>query len=589
MVLAVLLSTLFSTNNGNIQASCCYLHFTDITEQAGVGNAFTSVGVAFCDYDRDNNWDIYVTTYPGENRLYRNLGSNKFVDVASSSGINDPTGNGEGVAWGDIDNNGLPDLFICNEYTPNRLFHNDGNGHFTDITDAAGVTHTWVTCMCAAFGDIDGDGLLDLFVTTRDGANNGGNILYHNEGKCKFSSWTERSGVAGYGNSYGCSFADVNGDGYLDLYVVNADGLPNNLYINDGTGKFKDSAEKAGVTGGNGCTGCAFGDINNDGYPDLFVTTGYSEPDILYLNDGTGHFTDITDRAGVSDNEYGESVQFGDFNNDGYLDIFVANRCERNTLFLNNGDCTFRDVTDLARVGDCGGNHMGAAVGDIDNDGDLDIFVIDHSGWNTLYRNDINNKNYIKVRLEGTVSNREAIGSKVKLYDAGHAGECDHLRAFQEVCPGSGIHSSNPLECHFGACHKKSYDIEVTFPSGLVEVVRDIQSPRTIKIYEPGLRTRSLALAPSDSPITASSYPNPFHTFTQIRFAVPHSSRVSIRIYDGAGRTINEILNQELNRGLHTVVWDSKDGQGKTVPNGIYFYRIQGDNFSATNKLIFSY
>lgn len=139
MVLVFLWPFLIALDRVNIQPAYC-LHFTDITDQAGVGDASTSVGVAFCDYDRDNNLDIYVTTYPGKNRLYHNLCNNKFTDVASVSGIDDPNGNGEGMVWADIDNDGLKDLFICNEYTPNRLSHNDGKGHFTDITNRAGIS-----------------------------------------------------------------------------------------------------------------------------------------------------------------------------------------------------------------------------------------------------------------------------------------------------------------------------------------------------------------------------------------------------------------------------------------------------------------
>ncbi|MCB0182936.1 MAG: VCBS repeat-containing protein, partial [Caldilineaceae bacterium] len=308
------------------------------------------------------------------------------------------TGNGHGVVFADVDNDGDLDLYTINFGTANILYRNNGNGTFTDITGAAGLGDTG-NGRGNVFGDIDGDNDLDLYITN-DGT---ANILYRNNGNGTFTDITGAAGVGNTGSGYGTTFGDVDNDGDLDLYVVNV--------------------------GAN----------------------------ILYLNNGNGTFTDITGTAGVGDTGNDRGSMFSDIDGDGDLDLYLIKWGGANVLYRNNGNGTFTDIAGTAGVGDTG-NGYGTAFGDVDADGDLDLYITNYGQANVLYRNDANPSasTWLAADLQGPVS-----GVTVHLYDGATR------IATRTVDGGSGYASQNATPIHFYALDSAtSYNLRFTMPDG---------------------------------------------------------------------------------------------------------------------------
>jgi len=441
------------------------LQFTDITDVAGVGDRGHGKGVAFADVDGDGDLDLYVSNKGGENALYLNDGTGTFVPAPREAGDRlDDSGMSMGSSFGDIDNDGDQDLYIVKggryEIEANRLLLNE-NGRFVDVTRKAGVGSKEFT-YSAAFADVDNDGFLDIYLANYGvGAKN---TLYRNNGDGTFSDVTDAAGVGDRSWSWSGVFSDVNGDGFQDLYVVNGRypaGEPNHLYLNNGDGTFRDVSRESGVDDGNWGLGAAFADVDNDGDFDLFVSN-YVGPNKLYLNDGSGIFTDVSEASGLADEGWGKGPSFGDVDHDGDLDLYLGDCKFANKLYLNDGSGVFTDVTDQYPIlKNETARTKGTAFADIDNDGDLDLYVVNWGVSNRLYRNDLNDDRFLKIRLKGTVSNADAVGAKVTVSIGGK------LVGVREVKTLTGFCSQAPLELHFGLPAAGDYQVDVVFPSGL--------------------------------------------------------------------------------------------------------------------------
>lgn len=462
--------------------------FTDVSATCGAGGIWDVCGVGAADIDRDGFLDICASAVNGgSTRVYHNNGDGTFSDI-SNSGIG---GESQAVVFGDVDNDGLPDVWVGWYWTNSRMFKGTGgnNPPFTDITGSSG-TGDGATWEGGAFADVDNDGNLDLFVT-RDG----GNRLYMGDGQGHFTDEAAARGVQLLPGCRAFAFGDVNGDGFVDLVVGVGSDL--HLLLNDGTGHFTDATAAAGLSGVTVPGGAAlqvaqFADINNDGALDLYVA-GWGRA-WLFLNDGAGHFTDISATsgisaiAGVAPTNAPFGVAFGDYDNDGFVDLFIGGgeigggACP-NLLFHNNGNLTFTEVASLEGVADTAVNHVGAFFFDMDNDGDLDLFV--GRNPNLVLRNETNNSTWLKVRVEGSLSNRSGIGTKIWVYDAGHLGDPLFLRGFREVSAGSGQASCPPLEQHFGLPAVGSYDVRVRFPSGIGVTLPGTSSAQILSVLEP--------------------------------------------------------------------------------------------------------
>jgi hypothetical protein len=488
-------------------------------------------GAAWLDFDNDGDWDLYLVNGAGgqetTNALYRNEGGGNFTPLGRDCGALDP-GEGMAVSAADYDNDGYCDLFVTN-FGGFALLRNQAGRGFADVTREAfgrGVKEIWYGG--SAWGDYDGDGSLDLYVCgyvdlARRRGNRDvrfpmdfegfGNILYRNNGDGSFSDVTEQAGVMdGFRKSMQALVADFNGDHRPDIFVAN-DTDPSGLYLNRGDGTFKQFSGPSGVSSTDGSMGIAYGDYNADGLNDLYVSNYTGEADLLLPLVDNASSNDGLVRNAIFEADFGSpAIQqltwgrvgwgtgFFDLDNDGDLDLFVANghlnsvtgdNRDHNLLFENTGRGRFRDVSGESGLLAPGKRiHRSAVFGDYDDDGRIDIYVVnngedayqaDSDRTGILLRNvSETGHHYVKVRLQGAHSNRDALGSKLRLTAGG-------VTQVREHVSGAGYFSANAPEVHFGLGDaEKIESLEIRWPSGRTRAYRDLAVDRTYRFVESG-------------------------------------------------------------------------------------------------------
>jgi len=450
------------------------LHFTDVTAAAGLTTKGWATGIAIADYDNDGLPDIYVTGY-GHNVLYHNLGGCKFTDVTAKAGV---AGGGfsAGAAWADYNRDGFVDLYVA------RYVSTDPR-HLPDPQ-----RKVYKNALAELPGDMPGET----------------NLLYRNRGDGTFEEVAAKAGVQNPQKAHGMGicWGDFDGDGWPDLYVTN-DGFGNFLLHNKRVGTFEDIGLNSGTAYGKmgqtyGNMACDLADLDHKGRFDLFATRFAGQPASLYINDGRNEFHDVADRAGIAGPtsplvKWG--ANFADFDNSGWHDILMASGnfstlldgvpgeppfVEPIELFLNQTNSTFREVA--ADTGLNAGplkSRRGTALGDVNNEGKLDILVFNVGAPPSLFLNETRNDNHwISLRLVGTKSNRMGIGARVTV-TAGNVKQVDEVRA-----GGSYLSTSDP-RLHFGLGSAAFFDrIEVLWPSGLFEQFSRGSSDRFISLVE---------------------------------------------------------------------------------------------------------
>ncbi len=466
--------------------------FADISAPAGVADAGLGKGIAMADVNNDGLIDLYVSNKGGSNRLFLNSGNGAFLDFTDQAGPGvDHPGFTMGSVFGDYDNDGCADLYLATggqyEIEANRLFKGNCDGTFTDVTEQAGVGLKDFT-YSASFADYDNDGWLDLYCANYGvGAKN---VLFRNNGNGTFLDVTEAAGVGDPSWSWMGVWADVNGDDWDDLYVVNGRypaGEPNRLYLNNRDGTFTEAARQAGVSDPNWGLGAAFADIDNDGDLDLFVSN-YVGTNGLYLNDGKGKFSNASERLRGTHEGWGKGPTFGDIDHDGDLDLYEGDCKLANQLYLNDGKANLVDAADQQPLLKCETvRTKGTAFADLDNDGDLDLYVINWGAPNKLYENRQNDRNWLKVKLTGTVSNRSAYGAKVKIFEPGTS----QLVAMREIRSATGFCAQQPAIAHFGLQATRAYDLQVIFPTGIEVRQSGVRPGRQLEITEPAEKPAS--------------------------------------------------------------------------------------------------
>jgi hypothetical protein len=442
--------------------------FTDVTRDSGIPSLRFGEGANFCDLDGDGLPELFAPVVKGRDRLFRNLGALRFREEALEKGLTESDGI-TGV-FADFDRDGRADLLVVRgayPYGENLLYLQDGQGIFRDRSLAAGISGKR-NGISATAADFDGDGDLDLFV-----ANWGTNVLYRNRAGDKhgpgasgdalrFTDATLDGGLAEEGRSWGALSSDFNGDGRPDLFVFrggDGKGQGCRLYLNRGNGSFQDATASSGL----GATGWAMGavsaDFDGDGDFDLFVT-GYDGPDRLYLNDGTGRFSDATPSSGITSSR-SVGAAAGCLDSDLLPDLVVAGFAGPVRVFRNLGGGRFSDVGPLAGLGPSKRNE-GVALADADGDGDLDLYATNYDGENRLYRNNENPTRFLKVRPLSDGS--PAVGAVVRLYRAGVQGA--PLLAAAEVQTTYGYGSQSPPEIVFPLPDAGPFRLSVTLPGG---------------------------------------------------------------------------------------------------------------------------
>jgi len=529
------------------------IRFEDITESSGVRfitrNSPTPqkyqpeamvAGVAVFDYDGDGFPDLYFVNGGGmpsltrgdpkfHNRLFHNNGNLTFTDVTEKAGVAGD-GYGMGVTIGDYDNDGRPDIFLAS-LTGNQLFHNNGDGTFTDVTAKAGVGggmfaghKMW--SVSGAWVDYNNDGLLDLFVSNycqwQPGADpdcrvNGNkiycspryykplpNTLYRNNGDGTFTDVSVETGIAQHpGRGMGVAVADYDGDGFPDIFVANDD-APNQLFHNLGGKRFEEVAEAEGVAFTDDAKlisgmGVDFRDVLDSGRPAIWLTALEQQTFPLFVNSGKGFFLDATARAGLAmetSRMAGWSNAILDLDNDGWKDLVVARSNvtdnvalfshrtyeEPNAVFRNLGDGKFANVSSTAGAGfQIPAAHRGLAFGDLDNDGRLDLVVTVLNGPARIFHNTTGNGNHwLLLQLQGTRSNRMGLGARIRLTASDGAVRYNHATT------STGYASSSDPRVHFGLGRAASArEIEILWPSGRKQVLRDVPADRVLQVVEP--------------------------------------------------------------------------------------------------------
>jgi enediyne biosynthesis protein E4 len=525
--------------------------FTDITAQAGIKFRHSNGspqkdylfeakggGAGLFDYDLDGRLDIFFAngntlqemlaglTHP--NALYHNNGDGTFTDVTTRAGVQG-RGWAMGCAVGDVDNDGYPDLYVlC--LSGNILYHNNGDGTFSDITGKAGLNDgSWSTS--AGFLDYDKDGDLDLYVShyvrldfkslPPRGSNNlckyrgfpvmcgprglegAPDAFYRNNGDGTFTDVTAQAGLKELRPLYGLGVAigDCNNDGWPDIYVAN-DSCPSYLYVNQKNGTFQEMGLIAGVAlSDDGMEqagmGIDFGDYDNDGWLDITKTNFYEDYNNLYHNDHTGQFTDMSRASGMAPVTFPYvcwGTRFIDYDNDGWRDIFTVTGHvypefigrpagpekyhTHRLLFRNLHDGRFSDVSSGAGALMQEKAGRGAAFGDIDNDGDVDVVVVNIDDVPSVLRNDGGNAaNWLLIALKGTRTNRFGLGSRVEVTAAG-------LKQIAEATTASSIYSANDSRLHFGLGHATEADITVRWLGGKVQEFKKVPANKIITIDE---------------------------------------------------------------------------------------------------------
>ena len=501
-------------------------------------------GAAFLDFDRDGDQDLYVVNGATRefvrgkagakkltNHLYRNDGDWKFTDVTEEAGVGD-TGWGYGCVAADYDNDGDQDIYVANVGS-NVLYRNNGDGTFTDVTRRAGVDDTRYSTS-ASFGDYDGDGDLDLYVTNFvvfeldevSGEDFGctyrgmkvmcgpmgfagyPDSFFRNNGDGTFTDLTLQSGLLEKEPYYGFTpiFEDFDRNGTLDLFVPN-DSCPNYLYRNLGNGRFVEEGTIAGVAysedgRAQASMGVAIGDYDLDGLMDLFLTHWHNDYNTLFHNEGDLQFTDRSHESGMvraSLDVVSWGTFFFDYDNDADLDLFVANGHtyppfadteqgykQSNQLFLNDGQGGFEEVSDRMGVDFLRAKvSRGAARADIDNDGDLDIFITELDEAPTLLRNDLDYRNhFVSILLRGTTSNRDAIGSRLEVEAGGR-------RQIWTVRCGGSFLSHHDMRAFFGLGDLDTIDVlRVIWPTGAEQEWKEVPADLFLEITEGDDRLR---------------------------------------------------------------------------------------------------
>ncbi len=575
--------------------------FTRMETEAGLELVSTNNGVAVADYDLDGDLDIFFVAYgsflyPADstwNRLMRNQGDGTFEDVTLEAGFSQqffnsgiPAARGEkmGAAWGDYDNDGYPDLFLTNS-RKDQLFHNNGDGSFSDVSVQAGVEGCQECYSGSAmWWDYDVDGDLDVYVTVL----NGSNILYENLGDGTFDEVTEQVGLGSLTITWASIAMDVNGDGYPDLYDIN-DTQENQLWENRAGKSFQDVAAAYRLNDDGAGMGVAIGDYNNDGLFDLYITQIYAhKPNPLFRNDGTRRFTNKAVELGVDNTGWGWGTQFLDYDHDGDEDLYAVNgpidklngitQDEVNNYFFKNtlteGIEGFSDWSAQSGA-DALTSAKGMEVFDYDGDGDLDMIVANQHESPFLYQNQtiqqVQNpdKNWLQVRLTGSISNHNAFGTTVIATIEG--------QSYYRYHHGAGFFGQSIKPVHFGMGSATTVDqLVILWPSGLRDTVHNVAANQIIDVLETPGNPGTNPGVPIESRVQGiKAFPNPFGNTTSFEVKTARPSTVSIRIVNSTGAVVERLEHRMTEAGTVEIPWGNSSTDTKAIATGIYHFTAE--------------
>ncbi len=604
--LILLAFLVFVVQNANAQA------FTKIEIAANLAQIENTNGVAVADYDQDGDLDVFFTGIknfqPNDqktwNHLMKNNGDGSFSDATIEAGfgvqyINEglkaERGEKMGASWGDYDNDGFPDIFLANSRF-DQLYHNNGNGTFTDVTAQAGVEGCNVCYSSSGlWWDHDRDGDLDLYVSVL----NNENIMYRNNGDGTFTNITESAGLKGADNAITWSSVaiDAGKDNILDLYCLN-DTQENEFFENRSGLKYNESALAYRIADEGASMGFAVGDCNNDGLFDIYVTNIYNHhPNPLYMDLGNRRYANKAKEYGVEDTGWGWGTQFFDFDHDGDEDLAAVNGPIDelygdvqpdidNFLFKNmllEEEMRFENISTAS--GFAGkAKSKGLEVFDYDMDGDLDMVVanMEEGAYffenNTVKNDDPTAKNWLEIKLEGTVSNRDAFGTTVKI----RMGD----KWLYRYHHGAAVFGQSIKPVHFGVGAAAMIDeIRFTWLTGKTEALYDIPVNQIMNFKEgSGVEVQEeTGSNPNGGAIVEQHFakPNPFHEVTTLHFELANIGTMRLKIISAMGQVVYQTTGELQEPGILEIPWDSAE-----LSAGIYFYEGKMGDKRFVGKLV---
>jgi len=568
-----------------------YCQSFEIVQDFEIQNELRSVnGVSVADYDLDGDLDLFLvaaTIFDESDpltwsRLMRNDGEQGYSDVTLAAELINykalhnkgmVMGSKMGASWGDYNNDGYPDIFLTN-FGLDELWRNEGNGKFTNVTQSSGVQGCqFCYSTTGLWWDYDLDGDLDLFVCDwiRE------NRLYRNDGEDTFVDITIQSGLGDDRNSFSALPIDINYDGLVDLYVAN-DAQENGLFLNNGDGTFSDWARPYGLDNDGNGMGMDVCDYNNDGRFDIYVTNIFSfEPNAFFVNNGDGLFSNESISLGIDDTGWGWGVRFFDADHDLDEDLYAVNgytsdmaKDDRNTFFLNDED-GFKNLSSELGVDNINYG-MGLEVFDYDGDGDFDMIVGNRDAPSSLYKNtniessNIAN-NWLQITLEGTVSNRNAFGAKIRITCDGE----DYYRYYT----GMNLFGQSIKSNHFGLSDHTMVDqVEVTWPDGSIEIFTNVRANQVLHIKEN--TDKKIINGTTEKAISSVViFPNPFSDELNIDLGKIDYNFCEFKILNTAGQ---ELFQKSFkNDGSKVLQIDFQDNIALNTGVNLYILIIDGE------------
>lgn len=533
------------------------------------GNTYLGNGISFTDYNNDGWDDVSFTTGIGESvKFYKNTNGIFSEEILNLPLINYQT---KQINWVDYDNDGDKDLFVTSDTDGNRLFQNDGNLNFQDVTLASGISTANMYSYGASWGDINNDGHLDIFISNRDLDFINTNKLYQNDGDGTFTDVTVLAGVDASALSFCSAFFDYNNDGFQDIYVSN-DKFPvkNLMYKNNGDGTFDEVGQATETDVGIDAMTVTVGDYNNDSWFDIYVTNS-PDGNVLFKNNGDGTFIDIADTSGTLFESIGWGAVWLDAENDMDLDLYVSGSPDGSyepylsaAFYKNIGPDSFEIPTDAGFTGDEASSYSNA-IGDINNDGLPEIVVSNNLEDNIFIWNNLTttSNNWLKVKLEGTVSNRDGIGSVLEI-------SINDNKQYRYTHCGEGYLSQNSESEFFGLGPHTSVDyLKVTWLSGIVDYFYNVSANQLLEVTE-GSGTLSLNNQPD---LGFNLYPNPVSSFLNINSKILIHS-FEILTLTGQRLFLEDVFNKQLTFDI------------SSLPSGTYFIKLKTDSSNNTLKFI---
>jgi hypothetical protein len=559
--------------------------FTKVTTGDLVNDGGWSYSMLWMDFNHDDYPDLFVTNNDANNGqlnfLYINNGDGTFEKITEGPVVNDG-GSSYSCSAADVNGDNYPDLFVANHNENNFLYFGNGDGTFEKVTTGQ-IVNNGGKSVGAAWADYNLDGWLDLYVANRDQQN----FLYKGLGNGEFEKITTGTIVTDVANSSGCAWGDYDNDGYPDLYVANS-GTVSNLYHNNGDETFTKVNDEPFTSDVSSCAGASWGDCDNDGDLDLFVATGQLGMYVnwFYLNDGDGSFTKVTDSPLVNEATWSSGSAWGDYDKDGDLDLAVGGYDGPNLLFKNDGSGNFEKVLNNSFVNN--GNYTeGLAWADADNDGDLDIFTAKNNyfgGNNSYFLNDGNNNNWLKVKLSGDAlyHNNQAIGAKVFVY---------------ATIFGQSVMQMREVNTQTGGSQGGQNDIVQFFGLGDATVVDSIKVHWLLyefkqlnvgvnQTIDMGLIISGLAENHTEMDFSLTLFPNPVSDQINLDLILTHTTFVQIRILDLNGRLMKTIHSGELTKGNHNLILDLKNDDTIQLVPGTYFIQLVSESNSIVKKIM---